>query len=119
MDYLRVLPRDLFNEANLQKCYGKLWVELEPHFSGEKIEEIIQHDDEAFIIGWANDDGETTIFNISLYSDSGIKIPLRRPCNSRRDWPLLATDTINDDIYIEVFNGDGSLTDEFLELVKS
>ncbi len=29
MTYKRVIPRDLFNEANLLKCYGALWIALD------------------------------------------------------------------------------------------
>ena len=29
MSYIRVIPRDLFNEANLLKCHGQLVIHLE------------------------------------------------------------------------------------------
>lgn len=27
--YIRVVPRDLFNEGDLLKCYGRLWILLD------------------------------------------------------------------------------------------
>jgi hypothetical protein len=30
-NYLRIIPRDLFNESNILKCYGQLYLELEKH----------------------------------------------------------------------------------------
>ena len=29
MTYTRVIPRDLFNEGDLLKCYGRLWILLD------------------------------------------------------------------------------------------
>lgn len=33
--YIRVLPRDLFNEADLLKCVARLWILLDGEMSAE------------------------------------------------------------------------------------
>ncbi len=40
MAYLRVIPRDLFNEGNLLKCLGRIYINLEslPGISAELVE---------------------------------------------------------------------------------
>lgn len=108
MSYKRVIPRDLFNEANLLKCYGKLWIELEKL----NLEKLISHVDNDLNFDIVQDiDGDLTIDNVYLRNTK-----LRRPLNSRDPWPLYA---MHDDIEYVVFCHDGTLTDEFKKLLKS
>ena len=46
MTYRRVIPRDLFNEGNLLKCLGKLYVQAE--YYDEKTITVKQVDDGPF-----------------------------------------------------------------------
>lgn len=108
MSYLRVIPRDLFNESNLLKCYGQIYLNLErvradAHLDGG-------YDASPFEV-LQNEDGETWLGNIALIV-RGYELTLRRPLNSRESWPLWAYP--DEDTEIPVFNADGSFTVEML-----
>lgn len=106
MSYPRVIPRDLFNEANLLKCYGQIYLNLEI-LNPENVE--FEHDGEPFDVQ-QDDSGALTIANIELRV-RGIPCYLRRPLNSRRPWPLYLT-IADSPLEIDVFNEDGSFSDE-------
>lgn len=113
MTYRRVIPRDLFNEGNLLKCYGRLYLELEKL----GLQDYLVHraDDDVFRVRQNEADGSLTLQNVILVV-RGHQITLRRPLNSRSPYPLWAT--INEDAdELQVFNGDGSLTDEMREFL--
>ncbi len=115
MSYLRVIPRDLFNESNLLKCMGQLYLCL------ERVDNSIawlEHDDAAFDIQQSDDDGSTWVENVTLYRVlDGVAHPvhLHRPMNSREPWPLYATGDYDCDV--PVFNPDGTLSREFRSLL--
>lgn len=106
MSYQRVIPRDLFNEANLLKCLGRFWIETE-RFQPRKVE--IEHDGEPFDV-WQNDDGELAVTNV-IIKINGKTYNAFRPLNSREAWPLYLR---MDEDAIGVFNEDGTLSAEFL-----
>lgn len=81
--YQRVIPRDLFNEANLLKCLGRLWIVTE-RYQPHKI--VIEHDGNRFDV-WQDDDGDIGVHNIHIYI-GGNQYRVVRPLNSRRSWPL-------------------------------
>ncbi len=113
MPYTRVLPRDLFNEANLLKCYGRLWICLETagscaHFEAERV---------PFFKIEQGDSGELYIANLPLTIGDRDFI-LFRPLNSRRPWPLYVEDDENPDFErVEVFDDEGNLTAAMRELI--
>lgn len=109
--YYRIIPRDLFNEANLLKCLGHLWIETE-RFQPGKV--TMEHDGEAFEVWQNGDDGTTRVANIAI-TINGKPYDAFRPLNSRRTWPLYLIGT--DDHPIEVFQDDGTLTRELLALI--
>lgn len=114
MSYLRVIPRDLFNEGNLLKCYGKLWVELEN--AGVKHKAKLTHlaGDEAFDIVQDKGYGGLYIANVELTIDDQV-VYLERSLNSRDPWPLYVVPEQDDPI--PVFTGEGKLSQEFLNLI--
>lgn len=114
MTYVRVLPRDLFNEASLLKCHGKLWILLDNmnarHCSFP--EDVPQFD-----IAMNEDDGSIFVANLPL-TVRGVAYRLMRPLNSRRPWPLYAQRVDDDDADpVDVFNDDGELTVDMLTLI--
>lgn len=113
MSYYRVIPRDLFNEANLLKCYAQIYLNLEML---NAIHVSLEHDGAAFEIDQCEDDGSLTIVNVSL-EVRGVAYPLRRPLNSRDAWPLYVT---VDDIDIPVFgNGDaGHFSEDMMDFLR-
>ena len=110
MSYYRVIPRDLFNEGNLLKCYGKLYIELEKigmenrliHVRPESNFEVVQ-----------DESGFTYLNNVYMTS-----IQFYRPLNSREDWPLYALNVETDDEY-SVFDNEGNLDEEFKKFLNS
>lgn len=113
MSYIRVIPRDLFNESNLLKCYGKLYLELEIlNLPGVRLE----HDGEAFDIDLDPNDGSLFFENVRLWVRDEPQI-MFRPMNSREPWPLYLDGTEAPEP-VAVFNQDGTLTAEMLEFLK-
>lgn len=113
MSYTRVIPRDLFNEASLLKCYGKLWHILEGNPKARFPDEPV----ESFDIVQSISDGRIWVENLPLVID-GAKYRLSRPLNSRELWPLYAE--CMDDFEVEeiqVFTDDGDLTPEMKALI--
>jgi hypothetical protein len=113
MSYRRVIPRDLFNEASLLKCYGRLFINLET--AGLKDVEL-NHDGEAFDVRQDASSGGLFVANVVL-KVAGKPCRLHRPLNSRDQWPLYLTD--DDDEELSVFNEDGSFAEEFVQHMKA
>jgi len=113
MTYQRVIPRDLFNEADLLKCLGKFYIMAEHR----PIVRIL-HSGHTFNIVQNSDDG-------SIYCDNICVIIGRktydhfRPLNSRSPWPLylrLRNDPDADDF--RVFDDEGNLSDDVKRLLQ-
>lgn len=112
--YLRVIPRDLFNEANLLKCLGKLYLCLET-LNPEGV--TLEHDGEAFEIDQSEDSGGLFVRNVTLIV-RGEEVHLWRPLNSRHAWPLYLTLDLDDEEY-SVFDDDGNLSIEMLKFLTT
>lgn len=108
MTYMRVIPRDLFNEANLLKCLGRIYINLE-NLCDCKV--TLESDGRAFQIDQSQSSGAINCANVKLSNG----IDFFRPLNSRDPWPLYAN--LPDD-ECAVFNDDGTFTAEFLRLLK-
>lgn len=124
MSYTRVIPRDLFNEANLLKCYGQLELMIDKlNIPGVAIE----YDGEAFDVQQNPTDGALSLFNISLLKGeegypylNSRSLYFFRPLNSREPWPLYThiPDENDDWQEVAVFNADGGLSAEFFAFLK-
>lgn len=115
MTYRRVIPRDLFNEANLLKCLGALYISLDgdaAHFAT-----FVQDDLPSFIIEQNMDDGSISVVNIGFHI-KGVPYELIRPLNSRRPWPLYCRDLTSGADDVPVFTEQGTLTMEFTKLIR-
>jgi hypothetical protein len=124
MSYVRVIPRDLFNEGNLLTCLGKLAVKLEDTFSDPKL--TFDYDSESwvqpgFIIEQDETDGSISAINVQLLVDD-VPVVLYRPLNTRSSWPLWSAwpqqSYWNGEDNIRVFTEDGELNDEFVRRIK-
>lgn len=104
--YRRVLPRDLFNEANLLKCLGKLWLILE----SERFSDVCFREEsvDRFEVGQDDDDGSISVQTVTLMV-RGVPRRLWRPLNSREPWPLMVRNIFED---YPVFTNYGNLSDE-------
>lgn len=112
MSYLRVIPRDLFNEGNLLKCYGQLYLELEKL----RMEDCLGHhgQDGPFRVKQWADDGSLSLQNVILVV-RGQQVHLSRPLNSRSPYPLWAIKPDGNEL--QVFNVDGTFTEEMREFL--
>lgn len=113
MTYHRVIPRDLFNEGNLLKCYGQLYLNLERYGLEDCLIHSSHDGDNTFVVLLNEDTGGTTLENVRLWIHDGCH--LERPLNSRRPYPLYLTTT--DGKELEVFQDNGAFTDEMLEFL--
>lgn len=86
MSYLRVLPRDAFNEANLLKCVGKLTLLIEDQMLPNWTYEF---DNEAFAIEQDESDGSISVANIRFFH-VGEWVRIYTPMNCKRAWPACA-----------------------------
>lgn len=111
--YLRVIPRDLFNEANLLKCYGRIYLLLETmNIDGVSLE----HDGEAFDVDQNPSSGGIFLRNVKLIVH-GYAPDIERPLNARSSWPLYLT-TSNDE-EISVFDDNGDFTPDMLTYLQA
>lgn len=86
INYLRVVPRDLFNEADLLKMLGKVVI-----FIMEKAELPweYEHDNNPFQIAQDDSDGSIECVNIKFFI-GGHPVRFKRPLNCREPWTMYA-----------------------------
>lgn len=113
MTYVRVIPRDLFNEGNLLKCYGQLYLNLEKMGMEDC---LVYEDGGPFQVIQDQSDGSTYLSNVRLIV-RGEVIPLRRPLNSRDPYPLYA-DIDPENEPIPVFNDAGDFSADMRDFLK-
>lgn len=110
MTYLRVIPRDLFNEGDLLNCLGRLWIKLDER-RGHNARLRHRHDTGPFNVDQDPSDGSISLENVLLKVGSE-HVHLFRPLNARTKWPLWARFDDGDDE--RVFDEEtGDLTPEF------
>lgn len=128
MTYNRVIPRDLFNEASLLKCLGRMYILLENGTHRADMQYAGEGDTSA---GWNIQQNPHTggIYadNVLLWiSGTNPNRPglqrvayLERPLNSRDPWPLWLERLDGEELDepIEVFTDAGDFTPEFLALI--
>ena len=103
MDYRRVIPRDLFNEAKLLKSLGKLYIEAERHPFIK-----IEHDGRPFKIMQNSSDGSIYVENVRISTNTPVHC--YTTLNARGDWPLYAEQSFGDET-VSVFDDDGNRYD--------
>ena len=87
-NYRRVVPRDLFNEAKLLKCLGKVTLFIvDGIIPGLNME--FGDTWEGFEILQNEDDGSIESGNISFFDNSGRAVEFFNPLNSKGPWPLM------------------------------
>lgn len=115
MTYNRVIPRDLFNEAKLLKCLGKLHIAAERHAPGHVVVAANEYASlEGFGVSQDQSDGSMYADNVTVRVN-GKLVHVSTPLNSREDLPLYAQ---SGDEVVAVFNANGFLTSEFLQIGK-
>ena len=116
-EYVRVLPRDLFNEASLLKCMGRIVILLQetPDHHAEIVEEQVDR----FRVSQDASSGSIRLSNVTFVV-RGVPHLLERPLNARSPWPLIVAGDGRDPDFeeVQVFEDDGSFTGEMLELIR-
>lgn len=114
MSYIRVIPRDFFNEAKLLKCMGLLSLKI----LDNKIPIPMRIDEpgQPFNVIQAESDGSLLVENYSL-TINGRYYTLSTPYNSKDNYPLEITTHESEDI--RVFDEDGIFTDDFVDYVTN
>lgn len=112
MPFRREIPRDLFNDANLLKCYGQIYIALE---TAQAPDAELEHDGAAFDIQRDDGDGSTWVGNVTLKVRRK-PVRLFRPANSKYRWPLYFFDNEGDEV--EVFADDGTFSQEMLNFLR-
>jgi hypothetical protein len=118
--YQRVIPRDLFNEAKLLKCLGRLVICSEAQANNTVEVRYFDHDDNGFSIQQDPADGTLYSNNISVYVNKA-RVHVFSNYNSKADWPLNAYVmrsgyAMTDTELVPVFDDAGNLTVDFLKL---
>lgn len=105
MSYHRVLPRDLFNEAKLFKCLGRLFL-MEADGQLPDNVRLIHNTNrsEGFIVSQDPSDGSLYVENISIFIDD---IYWNHSCdyNSKRDYTLRIMGPDDSEFYVFDKNG--------------
>ena len=121
MEYTRVIPRDLFNEAKLLKCVGQLALLI--HDGMQPVPMSLEHDGSSFHIGHTEDLG-LTIVNMR-WIICGFNVGFQTAYNSRDymhdQWSYTFSYPIyvyyNDDI-VEVLTYKGAWSRDFKKFCK-
>lgn len=101
MNYNRVLPRDLFNEAKLLKNLGRLILDVEDHMDPVSCLLISRITTKNFIIRQDQSDG--SIYELTTYfrhQTTGAKFHFSTGLNCRYRWGLIATDSSGDTAFV-------------------
>lgn len=109
--YFRVIPRDLFNEAKLLKCLGRIALAHLDKVFPEDVE--ISYDGKPFDI-IQDVDGNIECTNLTLFKDNE-EVILFHPLNNKGSFPLRAGYKGKQDV--SVFNENGSFSKEFIDLI--
>ena len=116
MTYHRVIPRALFNDANLLKCLGRLVILSETHPMKAEYQPVECCSDvyrEGFNVNQNEYDGSTYCGNVTFYAEGpDITFYPFRPLNSKDEWPLYVD--IGEET-ISVFDTEGNLSKEFTD----
>lgn len=110
MRYQRVVPRDLFNEAKLLKCMGRVCLLIHDNV----LHQLTVEDGGLGLSGFKvdlSDGGNLSISNLLVKQDGQV-LNLVTTYNSKQNYPLML---IKEDYSeISVFEEDGELSKDFL-----
>ena len=113
MKYIRVIPRDLFNEAKLLKCIGRLCLLIHDNENMPFCAKL-HHNGEPFDIILL-EEGALTISNLKI-EINGNFITFQTTYNSKRTYPLEAALGYERS---PVFDDNGEFDEEFIEFLAT
>ena len=111
MNYHRIAPRDIFNEANFAKCVGQLTLLIHDHMlDGIAFEHDIYG---VHGLNFQLDENTGGLLLRNMFVVCGESVTICRPLNSREAWPLFIED--KDGEHVEIFTDKGELNREFVQ----
>jgi hypothetical protein len=110
-NYIRVIPRDLFNEAKLLKCMGQLCLLIHDRLT--PVEMSFNEPEEPFEIALM-DEGALTITNLHVKIKGKVFL-FKTTYNSKSNYPLYLEYDYCD---YPVFTEKGDFDEEFIEFCK-
>lgn len=113
-NYMRVIPRDFFNESKLLKCMGFLELAILDRKLPEGINIEIEDSGDPFEIYLDEIWGILSVSNYPV-TVNGETYQFGTTYNSKSNFPFVV---IKDDIDIEVFDENGKFTQDFIESFK-
>lgn len=116
VSYRRVIPRDLFNEANLLKCLGRVALLIEDGKAPDGMKLDHTNSSCSFEIDQSPGSGDLCCVNLILVTKKQGRVLIWRGLNSRDEWPIFVCTA--DDDEIGVFDDAGNFTEEFLAWEK-
>lgn len=108
---MRVIPRDLFNEAKLLKCLGQLALHVHDGIAPNNIFIFETELEQGFNIMQNPDDGSIYVENF-LCSISSKEVHFYTPLNAKSNYPLMFCYEEEGD---RVFDNNGIFTKEFID----
>jgi len=114
MTYKRVAPRDLFNEAKLLKCLGRLALLILDH----KAPKGLSYEDngERYRIEQDSNSGDIHCASGVCFKHKGQVLQLYTGLNSREAYPLVLRTDDYEEYY--VFDEKGNFTDDFIDVLE-
>jgi hypothetical protein len=109
MKYTRVIPRDLFNEAKLLKCIGRLCLLI--HDNQVPVPMRFKHNGSAFNVVQSID-GDLMLTNVLIYIKDK-EFDFKTHLNSKSNYSLYLYD--EEAGIVDVFEDNGEFTSEFIE----
>ncbi len=118
MPYMRVIPRDLFNESKLLKCLGQLSLIIHDKSEAFHLKLELDHfmPRRGFVIDQDESDGALYCSNL-IFKVKGERVNLRSKYNSKDPYPLMYE--AEETCYCDLFSDDGSLSEGFKEWARS
>ena len=112
--YTRVIPRDLFNEAKLLKCLGRLSLLIHEEKAPKGLFMHANNGDHRFVM---HNTGMLSIKwpTLSIMMN-GVTLTFGIYANNRTPYPL---ELVYGDDEVRVFDDEGNFEDEFLEFLKT
>jgi hypothetical protein len=114
MSYIRVIPRDFFNEAKLLKCMGKLSLDILDRMLPEGLDISIDENGEPFAVAMM-EDGSLTVENY-LTCVNGVPAVFATTYNARDTYPFFC---IYDWVAYRVYDETGKFSEEFKEFAET
>jgi hypothetical protein len=118
-NYVRVIPRDFFNESKLLKCHGQLTLNIHK-LNDFKVSEEFDNEEEGFQIMQSDLDGSIFVSNY-IFRVNGNELALSTPLNNKENYPMtfLYYSQKTDEEYMgNVFEENGVFSEEFYEILN-